>query len=291
MSQITWGILIVVGVLAISGCSTLPKHAEPKVRIIDGGAEISDGISYRKLKRTDFKGKQPPQGFDKRMAAVTCVYTKPTIDKQAIEVQLDQTTQLLNVTFNNVQYRALMSRNCSWWNPDTIDSMEDYVLEHEQIHFALSEIAARRWSKAHPIQFQVKAGSQEIIAQNLKKQFQRQFEEKMGELQARNLKFDEDTSHGNIPERHEEWLSLVRSELATSVEPQSTASKLECEMSESAHSSIIAATRALKSIGNHPEAFELIQQAKKAAVAPECDSVRAKILADKAVWLVEDNDD
>jgi uncharacterized protein YqgV (UPF0045/DUF77 family) len=62
-------------------------------------------------------------------------------------------------------------------------------------------------------------------------------------------------------------------------------------MSESAHSSIIAASRALKYIGNHLEVFELIQRAKEAAVAPECDSVRAKILADIEVRLVEDNDD
>jgi hypothetical protein len=218
---------IVIGILAISSCSTLPKYAEPKFSIIDDDADLSDAISYRKLKRADFKGTQPPQGFDERMAAVTCVYTEPKIDKQAIEVRTDQTGQLFHVAVNNVQYRALMNRNCSWWNPDTIDSLEDYVLEHEQIHFALSEIAARRWSEPYPIQFQVKAGSQETMAQNLKVQFQRQFEEKMGELQARNLKFDEDTSHGNISKKHEEWLRLVRSELAISVEPEPTAPDLE----------------------------------------------------------------
>ena len=77
MNRQTWILLIVVGMLVATGCSRLPSYAEPKLRMIDDDTELANAFPYRKLERADFQGTQPPLGFDERMAAVTCVYTKP----------------------------------------------------------------------------------------------------------------------------------------------------------------------------------------------------------------------
>ena len=43
-----------------------------------------------------------------------------------------------------VVFEAVMIPEKSWWNPHLEKGREDYVLQHEQIHFALMEIAARQ---------------------------------------------------------------------------------------------------------------------------------------------------
>ena len=43
-----------------------------------------------------------------------------------------------------VRVRAQMDRRCSWWNPKDLGLPQEYILEHEQIHFAICELEARR---------------------------------------------------------------------------------------------------------------------------------------------------
>ncbi len=60
----------------------------------------------------------------------------------------------------------------------------------------------------------------------------------------------------------------------------------ECQMSPSAINAINSAVAESARYGNtNTEALDLIEQARQAARSPECDSVRAEILADKAVSL------
>jgi len=46
-----------------------------------------------------------------------------------------------------VAYEAVFRPSCSWWSPKLSQKREPYVLEHEQIHFALLELAARELSR------------------------------------------------------------------------------------------------------------------------------------------------
>ena len=47
-----------------------------------------------------------------------------------------------------LRFFAQMDRNCSWWNPGEVGLPDDYILEHEQIHFALFELEARRLNES-----------------------------------------------------------------------------------------------------------------------------------------------
>ncbi len=220
-----WKILSVCAALMLSGCTSgLPNYAAPKISVVDRELDMSDVISYRKLERTDFRGTQPPADFDERMAAVTCVFTQPIVDKKAIDIQPATTAdgdQVYDVTYKNLRYRALMNRNCSWWNSSTPGSDEDYVLEHEQIHFALFEIAAREWSELPPLRVRVKAASNDVMKRQIKAQFEDILRQRLKVLMEQNRKFDEETSLGRNPEKQGKWLDLMRSKLPPGSEPES----------------------------------------------------------------------
>jgi hypothetical protein len=74
--------LLAAVLLTLFGCGTtgLPDYAAPTVAVVKNTElDLSDVISYRRLTRADFKGSEPPTHFDERMAAVTCVYTRPEV--------------------------------------------------------------------------------------------------------------------------------------------------------------------------------------------------------------------
>ena len=47
------------------------------------------------------------------------------------------------VWFEDLEYLSLLDREGSWWNPKAKTNAE-WVLRHEQLHFAITELAARR---------------------------------------------------------------------------------------------------------------------------------------------------
>ena len=64
--------------------------------------------------------------------------------------------------------------------------------------------------------------------------------------------------------------------------PPGEPSETICQMSDAARDAINSATAVVVKKEGTAEALELIYQAKKAARPPECDSAKAKMLADKA---------
>lgn len=292
MRQLLWLFLLVFIALTVIGCTTtgLPDYAAPSLSVIDESElDLSDVISYRKLSRSDFKGTQPPTNFDERMAAVTCVYSQPIIDKDGILIEPAVTAngrKAYDITYNNLRYKALMDRNCSWWNTNSQGVDHDYVLEHEQIHFALFEIAAREWSDLPAPKFQVKADDAEVMKRELKALFERQLEQRLEVLVAQNRQFDEETSLGHNPEKQRNWVQLVRSKLPFDNWTETASPQADCQISDAATASIARARAALADVRDPAPVMRLIEEAESASAAPECDNVRARILADKALQMV-----
>jgi hypothetical protein len=48
---------------------------------------------------------------------------------------------------DHLAFEAVMIPERSWWNPAIQANMTGYVLQHEQIHFALTELAARKLTR------------------------------------------------------------------------------------------------------------------------------------------------
>jgi hypothetical protein len=108
-----------------------------------------------------------------------------------------------------------MDRDCSWWNPSNQDV--PYTLEHEQVHFALSEIVARKLNREAVKLMRdthVTAATQEAVVAEIQSEVKELLDEYNQEALERNEDFDEDTSVGKNPPRQKQWRETVNRELA-----------------------------------------------------------------------------
>jgi hypothetical protein len=209
--------------LLFVGCGGLPEYAAPKQASLDGRNPLEgDLIAYRKLERGDFRGKEAPEAFravKDRVGAATCARI---VSDPPAEIEITQTTSPKGETsvtgrIKTVGYRALMDRACSWWNDKAKDQDPVYVLQHEQIHFALFEVEARRLDKevqelAHDHVFE--GDSVDEVKEDVQSRIQGLFDDTSETLLERNRDFDEDTSLGYKPAQQQEWFDTVTRQLA-----------------------------------------------------------------------------
>jgi hypothetical protein len=116
-----------------------------------------------------------------------------------------------------LKFRAQMDRRRSWWNPNLKQVPLRYVLQHEQIHFAIAEVEARKLnasSQALTARMHAEGESQEQVKNAIQKKLNDVIEEALGDLVDRNSQFDEDTSARYAPKKQDEWFRRVTAELA-----------------------------------------------------------------------------
>jgi hypothetical protein len=213
-------VLSLVSIWALSGCrssSQLPKFAEPTGGAIDP-ATLRDGdrIAYRTISPSDFRATAPPPDMKKyaeRMGAVTCahVFTEPDP-----VYYIEQTPDGFRGAYERLSFVAKMDRECSWWNPKKGQVPEEYILQHEQIHFALAESAARRLdtqAKKIVAELRPAGSSQKSVEKVLVGTVEVMMEKAMKDLMDRNLAFDRDTSNTYAPEKQQAWYDEVMAEL------------------------------------------------------------------------------
>lgn len=220
--------LFVWGVAVLAACSTLPEYAAPKARVSADLSrhDMSDVILYRTLTRADFRGERPPPELARyvdRIGAATCAHILTTPDTQ-VNIQAmpsDDGGIVYRASPRHLRFYAQMDRNCSWWNPRQVGLPADYILEHEQIHFALFELEARRLNEAVPEleeQMHASAESVEAASHKVQQQLIQEIRARLEQILARSRAFDEDTSMGHNPEQQRRWWKRVRAELAASGE-------------------------------------------------------------------------
>lgn len=182
----------------------------------DGG----DSIRYRTLERADFKGKEPPPGAVARgnhgIAAITCVDVRaePRISMQIGEAPDSDGTERFEGWLSQVRFQAFMDRDCSWWRPKT--QGPEYTLQHEQIHFAIREIAARRLNASAEqlvTELHVTAATEQEVRLQLRQRVEELFNEHNEAALRRSREFDDDTSATRDNERQRQWWLQVEREL------------------------------------------------------------------------------
>ncbi len=224
-----WGWLM-AATLAIPGAghteskpeapSALPGFAKPTGRVLSHGelGIISrDLVRYRRLTREDFRAPRPPlhvAGHEDRLGAVTCALISPLANAR-VEVRKLPTgefgTRVLDLGFE-----AWMDRECSWWNDAHVGHSPEYVLEHEQIHFALFELEARRLNAeaaAMALRLGATGPSQQAVMATYTDSLRRELEVAARRVIERSLEFDEDTSNSHRPDRQRAWRERVSREL------------------------------------------------------------------------------
>lgn len=145
-------LLFLIFVCLIAGCVRLPEHARPRFHVPEDGINTrEEGFGYRQLKVKDFEAESlTPDYFQYNhvINAQSCISIRPSQASKIRIVQSYYQDVLLYLgTVAELTFEAIFIPSCSWWNPDLPGQRVAYVLEHEQIHFALSELAARKLTK------------------------------------------------------------------------------------------------------------------------------------------------
>jgi hypothetical protein len=216
--------LLLWAVPLLIGCSRgLPDYAAPKGGVVEATTlDSSDVIRYRQLTRADFHGEKVPPEFAAvadRVGAATCGQVRTTPDTAFFVHSRKEPPggeQRAWIEVKKLAFVALMDRRCSWWNDKVAAKAPAYVLEHEQIHFALYELGARKLNASvDSIKRSMlnEGSSQREVETRARRSLNAALTEATEELIDRNRDFDHDTSLGYRPDRQRAWLKKVTAEL------------------------------------------------------------------------------
>lgn len=221
MKRVAFWLAVLLGLLGVgAGCSGLPDFAAPKGGVIDPSkVDRSDTIRYRSLTKGDFRAEGPPAHLvehAQKLGALTCANVITTPDTR-VQIRQDLESGAYVARLLSLGFIAEMDRKCSWWNVEQKGTSDEYVLQHEQIHFALAELAARRQNvraQRMVAELEVTASTAEEAQREIQDEVSSVVEEAMEELLEQNHAFDVDTSLEHNPEKQNEWFQRVMAELA-----------------------------------------------------------------------------
>jgi hypothetical protein len=213
--------VLLLSLFLITACAQLPEYAKPRRIPIDEMRKgTGAGFTYRQLRLEDFRATSLPEKVsthEKNINAQAATAIRITADSKFTITRcpvLDQVNYCGRI--NHLSFEAIMIPESSWWNPKMQGGMTSYVLQHEQIHFAITELAARkltgdarRWASNVTV---VKQTPQEVYAE-IARQVKAMIDSAMKASQKRHLKFDEDTSLFYSPSWQAWWLETVEKEL------------------------------------------------------------------------------
>jgi hypothetical protein len=210
--------------LILVGCAELPEAVRPRFTTLTEPAAAV--FTYRPLTRDDFRGPPPEEaaGGPRSFNARSTILIRPAPETQVL-IQRSRTADLPLYfgTVNELRFEAVFVPEQSWWNPVVPEARAAYVLEHEQIHFALLELAARRLSRevaskrppGLPVTDYTAIGARRAVAAWLA----RVVEDRANEILAEHERFDQDTSLRYATELQHRWWLLLEKRLEQESDP------------------------------------------------------------------------
>lgn len=145
--------------------------------------EIEEGVLWsadKRLRWSDFRGKVPPAAVPAATTASGISY-KYSANLIHHEVELD------------FEVNAYFYPNESWYKPEVCD---DLILSHEQLHFDISELFARKMrNKLQRTSF----------SDNVKAEIRKIYRETLEELQKFQEQYDWETSFSRNAQKQLEW--------------------------------------------------------------------------------------
>lgn len=211
-----WVLLLALPCL-LASCSRLPGYARPSARVMQqADYQTTDVIPYRELSRDDFRGASPPEHVAPhaaKLGAHTCGFIVPDSFELRATIVLDPESNGYVAPMPPLRFHAEMDRECSWWNPAAQRVDAAYILQHEQIHFAIFELEARRLS-GDIAGLQGRGSSPEAAGVDMQRVLDAAVREAMSRVLVRSTRFDEETSFVHAPDRQARWAEEVRAELA-----------------------------------------------------------------------------
>ena len=206
--------------LLAAACAGLPDYARPRMHPGDPQQPAYTGFTYRTLTPADFRASSPPDhlgGHAERVNAHSAIRIRPTPASKFVVSQGELYGQpYFFGRIERIAFEAVMIPERSWWNPAMPPAATAYVLQHEQIHFALSEIDARRLTREAAAwaaeELVIRPNPQEVHAEIVRLVTERVNAAMEAGLK-RHAEFDEDTSLFYNPRRQRWWSWTVEDEL------------------------------------------------------------------------------
>ncbi|MFW2369057.1 MAG: hypothetical protein ACN4GW_21790 [Desulforhopalus sp.] len=220
ISQSRYILILLLFYLSLSsGCGGLPEYAQP--HLYPGGKTISgDALTYRELTQSDFQATSVPDRlskYKKKLNAHTAVSIRPVFGaKYIVSKGMIGAQHIFHGRVENLAFEAVMIPTQSWWNPAVGSKKRDYVLQHEQIHFALMEVAAKKLTlkvKGDPFVISAYGNSVLDVKRKLREEIGRLLEKTQRLSLESHTDFDEDTSMRHNPVVQQEWYDEVMAEL------------------------------------------------------------------------------
>jgi hypothetical protein len=197
-----------------SAPSSLPEYARPQAETLRPDQYTATDVTrYRAVSREDFRAERPPVAIGdnaRNMGAFTCANIVPEGDPQVSLTTRSDGARVARV--ERAHFHAEMDRGCSWWN-DAARRDPTYILEHEQIHFALTEIQARRLTEQLRA-LEVVVRDPRRASARIQREYDRLARESSEALVRESTRFDEETSFRFAPDAQRRWLRYVEQELA-----------------------------------------------------------------------------
>jgi hypothetical protein len=136
----------------VPACVRLPEYARPRMdQTEDLQQTRAPGFSYRELTIDDFRATSLSQQFPEHaehINAHAATQIRLTADSNFRITSGDLYGQSYFIgSIERLAFEAVMLPDRSWWDPKIPANMRGYVLQHEQIHFALTELAARQLTR------------------------------------------------------------------------------------------------------------------------------------------------
>lgn len=216
--------LFLICALLFASCVPLPEYARPQFYKHLGTVEDADssGFRYRALAIGDFKAKTLPadfQQYHESINARSCLTIRPSSLTSAQISEVSYYGNLLYVGhFNAISFEALFIPSCSWWSDAVAESKIDYVLQHEQIHFAIAEVSARRATreiKEKMKDYSAVGGTRAEVAEELNRALMDAVHELLASDLEIHTQFDEDTSMFFDQDRQNGWYNKLLQQLDT----------------------------------------------------------------------------
>lgn len=214
------------------GCAELPDYAKPRtIPTEEGSGARANAFTYRLLTRDDFRAVSLPQNISHHGQHINA--------QSAILIRLSPDSRFSTgpwILWGGVQYLGRIDRiafeavfipETSWWNPHINPAKTAYVLQHEQIHFAIIELAARqltRESREWAPQVLVIKPTPEEVSTEIFRLIKEKINAAMETNKERHLEFDNHTSLSFSPKWQSWWAETVQNEL------NQTAAKTETPM-------------------------------------------------------------
>ena len=195
--------------LFFCSCAQLPEFAQPHLNSLPFDPYI-EFVSYRQLSVNDFKAETPSttiKDHEHMINAHTSVSLRPVTGSQYTIRPPHNSFGLYKAYLQDLKFKAVMVPSRSWWNPRLEPEKTGYVLQHEQIHFALMEIAARELNKRlmQSIAQPIVGPDRKTVEQLLMASIEKEIVHTKKEILKEHTAFDEDTSLYYDPERQQQW--------------------------------------------------------------------------------------